>query len=683
MSVVFSFDIKDLFRTSSKRISQGGDGFYLDGDNGSTVILIHGLTGTPNEMKYLAGFLHKKGYSVICPRLANHGEPIRILKNTKWQSFYESVRDALVKGQAASGAGPVFAAGLSMGALLALLLADEFKDKIRGVSCLAPTLFYDGWNVPNSKYLLPLGYYTFLKHFYYFKEEPPYGIKNETIRERVHRYYDKAKLDDMENVAQYGYPYFPITLFHQLRLLVNHITRRLPDIRCPVQLIQAKDDDMTSVKNSKFIYDRVSSGMKEMVLLYDSYHVITADHERDIVAQKMDLFFNRIRTDPASLKTPPAAAGKAALTTRVVRRIDQIPQDEWDRVYPNILEGYQFFKSIDESDFEGFSFYYILVYKGRVPVGAAPCFLMNYSLDTSIKGRLRHLSNFIKSFIPNIFSIKTLVCGVPIAEGAIGIAGGETDRVIEAIYGCMEKLAKDEKAPVIAFKDFGSHYTDILDPLLKKGFSMLDSLPTTEMAIRFTDFEEYLETLGSESRYGLRRKFKKVDANVKIEMEATNTLKDDVLAEAYGLYLQTIERHELRFEITPMEFLKNISRNMPGQAKFFLWRIDKKLVAFTFALVSEDFFSDYYLGFDYSVAHKYHLYFVRFRDLINWCIRNNIKRYDMGVTSYEPKKRLGFNFVPLYIYAQYRNELLRPLFNILCRFLKFENFDPVLKEIKK
>src|SRR3989338_7721249 len=130
MSVVFSLDIKGLFKPSSKQIPQSGDGFYLNGDNGSTVILIHGLTGTPNEMKYLAGFLHKKGYSVICPRLANHGEPIRILKNTKWQSFYESVRDVIVNGEAASSSGPIFAAGLSIGALLALLLADEFKDRV-------------------------------------------------------------------------------------------------------------------------------------------------------------------------------------------------------------------------------------------------------------------------------------------------------------------------------------------------------------------------------------------------------------------------------------------------------------------------------------------------------------------------------------------------------------------------
>ena len=294
MSVVFSLDLKKRNKEGSGDNPVAKEGFFFKGDNGSTVILIHGLTGTPNEMRFLATFLNKKGYSVVCPRLAKHGEPLSVLKYARWQEFYKSVQDALVN-DLSDTTGTIFAAGLSMGALLALLLADNFTDRICGVTCLAPTLFYDGWNTPLSKYLMPLAS-TPLRYMFYFKEEPPYGIKNEIIQERIHRYYKNATLDDLENVAQYGYPYFPVTLLYQLQLLVKYITKRLPKMDFPVQLIQAKDDDMTSVKNSKFIYDRIKSETKEMVLLYNSYHVITADQERDIVAQKMEDFFSRIRT---------------------------------------------------------------------------------------------------------------------------------------------------------------------------------------------------------------------------------------------------------------------------------------------------------------------------------------------------------------------------------------------------
>ena len=290
MSVKFYFNFK-----KSQKSEAMENGLYLKNEGGPTLILIHGLTGTPNEMKFLATFFHRRGYTVVCPRLANHGEPIEVLKKSKWQEFYESVRKALLSLDAPSQKGPIFVSGLSMGALLALLLAEEFPDKISGVSCLSPTLFYDGWNVPSSRHLLPLAYWTPIKHIAYFKEEPPYGIKNEAIRQRIHQYYQKADLNNLEGVAKYGYPYFPVTLFCQLRLLINYLNKRLSSIHAPVQLVQAKEDDMTSVKNSEFIYNRVSSKMKEIFLLYNSYHVITADQEREKVAQAMEAFFNRIQ----------------------------------------------------------------------------------------------------------------------------------------------------------------------------------------------------------------------------------------------------------------------------------------------------------------------------------------------------------------------------------------------------
>lgn len=291
MSIAFSFKPGKSRRPRGETVPLD-NGFTLKGDNGCAIILIHGLTGTPNEMKFPATFLNKNGYTVICPRLANHGEPLEVLKDTKWQEFYQSARQAYMETSVRYDT--IFAAGLSMGALLALLLADEFKDKIAGVSCLSPTLFYDGWNTPWYRCFLPLVYRTPLKHFFYFKEEPPYGLKNEGLRSFVHKYYSNATLETMDGVAQYGYPFFPVSLLYELDRLVQYVSRRLKSIQTPVQLIQAQEDDMTSVKNSQFIFERIGSQIKELVLLKDSYHVIIADLERDKVAQKMDEFFRKL-----------------------------------------------------------------------------------------------------------------------------------------------------------------------------------------------------------------------------------------------------------------------------------------------------------------------------------------------------------------------------------------------------
>ena len=45
---------------------------YYDRRGEDAVLLVHGLTGTPTEMRSLAGALKRDGFSVLCPQLAGH-----------------------------------------------------------------------------------------------------------------------------------------------------------------------------------------------------------------------------------------------------------------------------------------------------------------------------------------------------------------------------------------------------------------------------------------------------------------------------------------------------------------------------------------------------------------------------------------------------------------------------------
>jgi carboxylesterase len=286
MPLVFSLDRNK----SSAASSTPDDEIVLQGHLRTTIILIHGLTGTPNEMRYLAFYFNKLGYSVVCPRLTNHGEPLHVLKHTTWEELYTPLRVLFLKLLATGDR--IYIAGLSMSALFVLLLAEQFGTKLAGGICLAPTLFFDGWNVPWYNRLLPLASYTPLKYSFYFKEGPPYGIKNEKIRGMVHRYYSKARLEDTEGVSKYGYPFFPVSLFYQLHRLVGKVTPLLDRIKAPMLLIHPQEDDTASVRNSQLIYDRISSIDKKLVILNDSYHVITADQEREKVAREMQQFMD-------------------------------------------------------------------------------------------------------------------------------------------------------------------------------------------------------------------------------------------------------------------------------------------------------------------------------------------------------------------------------------------------------
>ena len=286
MSLVVSFDLN----RPSRAPAVPNDDIVLEGAPGRTIILVHGLTGTPNEMRYLAFALNKQGYRVLCPRLANHGEPLYVLKHTTWEELYRPLRAVFL--QELESGNKVYVGGLSMSALFVLLLAEEFQEKLAGGICLAPTLFFDGWNVPWYNRLLPLAAYTPLKYCLYFKESPPYGIKNERIRAMVHRHYSQARLDDIDQIAKYGYAFFPVSLFHQLQRLTRTVIPLLSRINAPLLLIHPQEDDTASVKNSELIYGRISSPVKKLVILTDSYHVVTADQEREKVGQVMMEFLD-------------------------------------------------------------------------------------------------------------------------------------------------------------------------------------------------------------------------------------------------------------------------------------------------------------------------------------------------------------------------------------------------------
>ncbi|MBU4376230.1 MAG: alpha/beta hydrolase, partial [Candidatus Omnitrophica bacterium] len=106
---------------------------------------------------------------------------------------------------------------------------------------------------------------------------------------------ENSEWDDYSEAHLYGYPVIPIACMHQNYLLAKHIMRRLGKITVPIQILQAKEDDVTSPKSSKYIYDHIGSKDKQMKFFENSYHIITADQERDKVAETTVSFFDKYK----------------------------------------------------------------------------------------------------------------------------------------------------------------------------------------------------------------------------------------------------------------------------------------------------------------------------------------------------------------------------------------------------
>src|SRR5207302_469765 len=268
-------------------------GIFLRGDGGCRVMLLHGLTGCPTELGYLAHWLRGRGrYHVSCPRLLNHGQPLGILARTTSAQLYQSAKDAFFEARAAARAEgvPLVIGGLSLGANLSLMLAAEFPDDVAGVACLAPTLFYDGWSVPWYHRLIRLVDYTPLKYFTYFRESEPYGLKDEALRAKIANHYSRAAVDDASTAAKIGYAHFPVRLFCEMRHVIERCKQLLPRVRSPLLVVQAERDDVTSPRNARFILERAASDQRELVMLKESYHLVCADVERSTVAERLQAF---------------------------------------------------------------------------------------------------------------------------------------------------------------------------------------------------------------------------------------------------------------------------------------------------------------------------------------------------------------------------------------------------------
>ena len=265
----------------------------LRGGPAGYLLLFHGLTGSPVELAYVAHHLHHRNrYTVWCPRLLNHGQPLGVLARTDAREFLEFAETCfqIARAEARSANLPLFVGGLSLGAVLSLLLAADHPLDMSGTICLAPTLFYDGWNVPWTHRLIPIVSYTPLKYFAYFREDAPYGIRDESLRARIALQYRQVSLDEMGDISTAGYAHFPVRLFCEIRHIMSRCLRRLDRVSCPVLLVQAVNDDITGPENSEVIYRGIRSSRKEIVLLHDSYHVVTADLEREKVAREVARF---------------------------------------------------------------------------------------------------------------------------------------------------------------------------------------------------------------------------------------------------------------------------------------------------------------------------------------------------------------------------------------------------------
>ncbi|MCD6483865.1 MAG: alpha/beta fold hydrolase [Candidatus Odinarchaeota archaeon] len=241
--------------------------FYFKKSEDIGVLLIHGFTGSPGEMRPLGEYLADKGITVKGILLPGHCTSPEDLATKKWQDWASAVEEGY-KSLQQDGIKKIFVCGLSLGGALTLYFGETHSDVAGLIPLSAPVKLTD-----KRLIFLPL-----LKLF------KKYMAKDRS-REEENKIYE---------LPHFSYDVFPLSALSEVIKLVKIVYANLEKITAPTLVIQSKVDEVVPAFNGELIHKKISSQIKKIVWLEKSHHVITLDVERETVYTEVEQFVKSI-----------------------------------------------------------------------------------------------------------------------------------------------------------------------------------------------------------------------------------------------------------------------------------------------------------------------------------------------------------------------------------------------------
>jgi carboxylesterase len=234
------------------------------------VLLLHGFTGSPQGLRLWGEALHRGGLTVHCPLLPGHGTHWRDLAVTAYSSWEEASLAglALLTGRCEQ----VVVCSLSFGGALALHLAAQRPEQVRGVVAVNPWLYLNDRRLA----LLPV-----LKHLMPTARGIGSDIADSPLKELA---YERV----------------PLKALAAARALQAIVTAELGQVTQPLLVYASRQDHVVPPGNASFIAERAASTDVQVVWLERSYHVATLDCERDRIFDGSLAFARRVTGRPGT-----------------------------------------------------------------------------------------------------------------------------------------------------------------------------------------------------------------------------------------------------------------------------------------------------------------------------------------------------------------------------------------------
>ncbi|MBI2330575.1 MAG: alpha/beta fold hydrolase [Chloroflexi bacterium] len=248
--------------------------FFPGGRTG--VLLTHGFTGTPKEMRWMGEYLNQQGYTCLGIRLAGHGTTPEDMIRSRWTDWTASVEDGynLLRGVTDR----IFLAGLSMGGVLSLLMSTRL-DAAGVVAMSTP------YSLPNDPKDYPVGY---IKLYSQFVKYLPKSTEKPGAT-----WFDKEAFKE-----HISYPQNPIRSIAEMKELLGEMRAALPLVKKPVLLIHSRNDKYVLPENMERLYaGLVNASDKTKAYVVEAGHVVTRDAARHQVFELARDFIRRVESN--------------------------------------------------------------------------------------------------------------------------------------------------------------------------------------------------------------------------------------------------------------------------------------------------------------------------------------------------------------------------------------------------
>lgn len=216
------------------------------------LLVLHGFTGSPRSMQELALRVAGEGYTVALPLLTGHGSTPSAMEKARWSDWTADAEQAL--SWLRQRTSRMYVCGLSMGGTLALWLAERHPG-LAGVITINALIRHP--QEPLMRILGRIGIPRWTK-----------GVRNDI---------KKPGEDEM------AYERVPIRAARELALLVRAVRRDLGRISCPILIFSSPQDHVVPPQNQREIFETVSSQIKKLIELPNSYHVATMDNDKELI----------------------------------------------------------------------------------------------------------------------------------------------------------------------------------------------------------------------------------------------------------------------------------------------------------------------------------------------------------------------------------------------------------------